>query len=260
MHQDPHWWKTFSCRWEGVTENMPLPPDPAGTKKPRKGLRSQRAAGASRASKSGTDGRVGRSSSWSNSSGWRGQSDFGGSTVISPTGVTVRGGSCFKWHWSNVCNSWGGFFATLHWMPDLVVIPKELLGHRLSSIVKINPWTTYQWVSGYLVEKGWSVKSYWVVHGGGHISFVKDLWMPKMRHLYWNLFRRWRPIFISSKINFLVPNRPNDLLVFKLDSSIWQGSYSTTHFLHWGAASIEYGYTQGQTTALLEECCMVCWK
>ncbi|KAH9542158.1 hypothetical protein CY35_14G101200 [Sphagnum magellanicum] len=60
--------------WEGVTENMPLPPDPAGTKKPRKGLRSQRAAGASRPSERGTDGRVGRSSSWSNSSGWRGQS------------------------------------------------------------------------------------------------------------------------------------------------------------------------------------------
>jgi hypothetical protein len=132
---------------------MPLSPDPAGTKKPRKGLRSQRAARASRASKRGTDGRVGRSSSWSNSSGWRGQSDFGGSTVISPTGVTVRGGSCFKWHWSNVCNSWGGFFATLYWMPHLLVIPKELLGHRLSSIVKIKPWTTLPVVSGYLVEK-----------------------------------------------------------------------------------------------------------
>jgi hypothetical protein len=37
---------------------MPLPPDPAGTKKPRKGLRSQRAAGAKRASKRGTDGEL----------------------------------------------------------------------------------------------------------------------------------------------------------------------------------------------------------
>jgi len=33
-------------------------------------------------------------------------------------------------------------------------------------------------------------------------------------------FQKMKPIFIFFKINFLVPNKPNDLLVFKLDSSI----------------------------------------